>query len=193
MSVFGVILVRIFLHSDRIRWDTPYLSVFSPNTGKCRPEQLQIPTLFTLWIWLWISRTYFKFPSWRWFNPKISSSFTLWEDLLFCIPKGSVLEPVFFNIWTCERFLLFEDSNTPQYGDDTNLDYCQETLIDLKTEPKIDFPIVFRWLKNKYLSEKSNELKSACYENLQLGTRNWPQWSRLISLERDISRMKTNM
>ena len=26
----------IFLHSDRIRRDTEYLSIFSPNVGKCR-------------------------------------------------------------------------------------------------------------------------------------------------------------
>ena len=41
MSVFGVILVRIFLHSDLIRSDIPYLSVFSPNARKCEPEKLQ--------------------------------------------------------------------------------------------------------------------------------------------------------
>ena len=29
----------IFLHLDWIRRDTPYLSVFSPNAGKCGPEQ----------------------------------------------------------------------------------------------------------------------------------------------------------
>ena len=31
-------LVRIFLYSDWIRRDTPYLSIFSPNTGKYGPE-----------------------------------------------------------------------------------------------------------------------------------------------------------
>ena len=31
-------LVRVFLHSDWIRKDTEYLSVFSPNAGKCGPE-----------------------------------------------------------------------------------------------------------------------------------------------------------
>ena len=36
MPVFGVILVRIFPHSDRTRKDTPYLSVFSPKCGKVR-------------------------------------------------------------------------------------------------------------------------------------------------------------
>ena len=31
--------VRIFLHSDWIRRDTPYLSVFSPNVGKYEPKK----------------------------------------------------------------------------------------------------------------------------------------------------------
>ena len=33
------LLVRIFPHSDWIRRDTPYLSVFRPNAGKCGPEK----------------------------------------------------------------------------------------------------------------------------------------------------------
>ena len=32
-------MVRIFSHSDRIWRDTKYLSVFSPNAGKYRPEK----------------------------------------------------------------------------------------------------------------------------------------------------------
>ena len=32
-------LVRIFPHSGLIRRDTPYLSIFSPNAGKHRPEK----------------------------------------------------------------------------------------------------------------------------------------------------------
>ena len=47
MSAFGVFLVRIFTHSDWIRRDTEYLSVFSPNAGKYGPEKLRIGTLFT--------------------------------------------------------------------------------------------------------------------------------------------------
>ena len=38
LFVFGVILVRIFPHSNWIRRDTPYLSVFSSNAEKCGPE-----------------------------------------------------------------------------------------------------------------------------------------------------------
>ena len=45
------------MKSDRIRsfsgpYFLEYLSVFSPNAGKCGPEKLQIWTLFTEWnIW----------------------------------------------------------------------------------------------------------------------------------------------
>ena len=46
MSVFRVILVRIFPHSDWIRGDTKYLFVFSPNAGKCGPGFLRIQIYF---------------------------------------------------------------------------------------------------------------------------------------------------
>ena len=45
--VFGVFLVRIFPHSDWIRRDTEYLSVFKPNMGKYGPGKLWMRTLFT--------------------------------------------------------------------------------------------------------------------------------------------------
>ena len=47
VPVFWVLLVRIFLHSDWIRRDTEYLSIFSPNAGKYGPEKLRIRTLLT--------------------------------------------------------------------------------------------------------------------------------------------------
>ena len=47
VSVLGLFVVRIFPHSDLIRRDTSYLSVFSPNARKCRPEKLRIWTLCT--------------------------------------------------------------------------------------------------------------------------------------------------
>ena len=44
--VFGVFLFHIFSHSDWIRRDTLYLSVFSPNAEKYGPEKLRIGTFF---------------------------------------------------------------------------------------------------------------------------------------------------
>ena len=50
MSVFGVIMVRIFPHSYWIRRDIAYLSVFGQNAGKYGPEKLPIRTYFTQWV-----------------------------------------------------------------------------------------------------------------------------------------------
>ena len=47
VSVFIVSFAHVFPHSDWIRRDTPYFSIFSSNAGKYRPEKLQTQTLFT--------------------------------------------------------------------------------------------------------------------------------------------------
>ena len=60
--VFGVFLVRIFLHSDWIRRVTPYLSVFSLIAGKYGPEKLGIWTLIMQWILVK------QVNKWRWRN-----------------------------------------------------------------------------------------------------------------------------
>ena len=54
VSVFIASFAHVFPHSDWIRRDTPYFSIFSPNAGKYRPGKLQIQTLFTqgrFWNW----------------------------------------------------------------------------------------------------------------------------------------------
>ena len=47
VSLFRVFVVRIFSYSHWIRKHKEYLSVFSPNAGKCGPEKLLILRLFT--------------------------------------------------------------------------------------------------------------------------------------------------
>ena len=47
--VFGIFLVCIFPPLDWIWRYSPYLSVFSPNAQKYRPEQLQIRKHFRQW------------------------------------------------------------------------------------------------------------------------------------------------
>ena len=53
MSVFGVFLVHIFPHLNWIRRDTEYLSVFSSNAGKNRPENSECGYFSRRIMWLW--------------------------------------------------------------------------------------------------------------------------------------------
>ena len=54
VSVIGVTRGRIFPHSEWIRRDTEYLSVFSPNAGKWRPEHF-LRSDIVAFIW-WMSK-----------------------------------------------------------------------------------------------------------------------------------------
>ena len=69
VSVFGVWLVRIFPHSDRIRKNTPYVFVFSPNAKKYGPGKLRIRTLFMQCQLLW-TNNWKTVPGWLKYSGK---------------------------------------------------------------------------------------------------------------------------
>lgn len=43
----------------------------------------------------------------------------LWEELLFGVPQGSILEPLFYSIHLCALFLSIHIINIASYADDT--------------------------------------------------------------------------
>ena len=61
--------VCIFLHLDWIRRDTPYIFVFSPNTGMYGPEKLQIRRLFTQCLLVLLPSVPKRLRSQVFFNP----------------------------------------------------------------------------------------------------------------------------
>ena len=50
-SKYGVFLVWITPHSDWRCRDTPYLSIFSLNAGKCGPKNTYLDTFHTVNVW----------------------------------------------------------------------------------------------------------------------------------------------
>ena len=90
-------LVRIFPHSDCIRIDTPYLSVFSPNAEKYGPEKTPYLDTFHAEI---VTGRLSLLDNWNWkknfwsnyflyfFNMLV---FTLVSVLLFCVVAKAVV------------------------------------------------------------------------------------------------------
>ena len=102
--IFGVLPIRIFPHSNRIRRDTPYSSVFSPDEGKYGPEKFRIRTLlsseYVIYCWrIWrrytrkINSKPFKFTeSWtsiskRYSNNSHALTFILQDDKRIILKK----------------------------------------------------------------------------------------------------------
>ena len=126
MSVFGVILVCIFPHSDWLPRDTKYLSTFSPNAVKCGPEKLWIRwSFFSQWLLLiTLGGVFLNF-------------FSIYHDLKnpLCVPTGSyiqsgdipekrlnkilqILRPMFYFWTTPEGFFIqgIDNKTLVQYG-----------------------------------------------------------------------------
>ena len=103
MSVFGVILVSIFPHSDWIRRDTPYLSVFCPNVEKYGPEQLRIRSLFTQWMFT--IKIYHS--SFMYLQAHCSTSHSDVWQCLFCFLIGCIQQFYWLTI-VLNNFFRFE-------------------------------------------------------------------------------------
>ena len=68
-----------------------------------------------------------SFVSRRKFKRKIGSSFSPYLDLLVA-RQGSILGPLFFNIYLCYLFLWDCETNLINYSDDTTLYACEPNM-----------------------------------------------------------------
>ena len=49
---------------------------------------------------------------------KINNSFSNWTNILYGVPKGSILGPLLFNIFLCDLFLFLPSIDIASYVDE---------------------------------------------------------------------------
>ena len=88
---------------------------------------------------------------------KIADNFSLFEEILFGVPQGSILGPLLFNIFICDLFLLNKNVDIASYADD-NTPYAQADSIDgviekLETSAKD----IFTWFRNNGMKANTDK------------------------------------
>ena len=58
---------------------------------------------------------------------RVNSNFSAWERISSGVPQGSILGPLFFNIFLNDLFLFAENSDLSNYADDYTLYNCGNT------------------------------------------------------------------
>ena len=82
---------------------------------------------------------------------KINDRYSLWREILFGVLQGSILGPLFFNIFICDLFYFLDDFDIANYADDTT-QYCAGKSAEFVVNNlEQSSTILFQWLNNDYM------------------------------------------
>ena len=78
---------------------------------------------------------------------KISSSYSDWYDKAGGVPQGSILDPLFFNLFINDRFLFIEKTNVCNFANDNTIYSCNINLQTILKDLKFDMQNILKWFK----------------------------------------------
>ena len=61
---------------------------------------------------------------------RMQAKYSYWSDIITGVHQGSILGPLFFNIYLSDIFLFTSDSEIANYADD-NTPYCQGENLEI--------------------------------------------------------------
>ena len=99
---------------------------------------------------------------------KINSEYSSWEEIMFGVPQGSILEPLLFNIFLCDLFLIMENTDIASYADDnasyTTGNSLEEVIRKLENATKTHF----LWLSDNQMKTSPDKCHFLCSSNREV-------------------------
>ena len=91
------------------------------KTFDCLPHELIISKLNSYGFNLTALNLIHNYLTKRKQRTKINHSHSSWEDILFGVPQGSILDPILFNIFLSDFFLIVENIDIANYADGSTI------------------------------------------------------------------------
>ena len=105
---------------------------------------------------------------------KIGLSYSLRNEIKRGILQGSILGPLFFNIFINDIFVFIEKSKICNFADENTIYDCGEDLSNILENLKHDLKILLKWFRANSLQASSGKFQ------LMISRRKKRNWVKLI-------------
>ena len=88
---------------------------------------------------------------------KLDSTLSSWLKILLRVPQGSILSPLFFNIFLNDMLWFIEKTNICNFADENTMYSCAKSVNDVIENLQSDLKIALKWFKdNKMMANPGN-------------------------------------
>ena len=88
---------------------------------------------------------------------KIKGEYSLWEEILFGVPQGSILGPILFNIFLSDLFLVLKDTDFASYTDDNTIYDTGDSINDVIASLQDSSEKLFQWFSDNQLKGNADK------------------------------------
>ena len=87
----------------------------------------------------------------RYQRVRINSTYSSWSEIIFGVPQGSILGPLFFNIYLLDLFMFCDDSDISNYADGNSPFSCNSSTEAVILKLANDSVLLCEWFANNGL------------------------------------------
>lgn len=88
---------------------------------------------------------------------KINQASSSWEEILFVVPRGSILCPILFNIFLSDLFLVVQNIDFASYADDNTIYNTGENIDEVISSLQESSKKLFKWFADNQMKSKSDK------------------------------------